>query len=685
MSSNPTDNQPSFKSALPVGQLQQDGPKPARQSAQRQKRKSASGAGKKSIHRGQTLDSGNVTPMSTSAVPSTCAETVNDATRNESPNPARQGNSKPTATISINESLKLNPRTNRQSESSPEVIYVKGAGPTGPQPPDASPPSQGPRGSTKWPEETKWRLARVSVDVLTSSSMNAGKNISVAEIFDILDQTPSFPGLCGMLERRGFNIDRGQFARLLLDTFPRQESNNSDEQPSAIGLANTHGHPSNGAVNGPVDGSINGAASGPTNRSNKRAVNGRGSGAAQNTSAQNESDPRSHGKDGVVNEKENGASRFPSLVRFWSICWSDMLNTGIPQSTHTEPSKKRAKKSRDPTGTGAGSQSDKLDRSGLLFSQLYWRLWFADEQFSDQVEPITGSADRPRSSTVRQAAPIASVTESGSRRFPDRSRLNQPKEPATSTPLSKKEMTRKRSFGDLIDLTQDLSNEDHSSPIPRALLDTGHNLNNQAAKSSVVSAPAATWDGARPTSIHPISNKEKTKRRRLLGSADQSGLSSSVATEDESSDLSRFKYADSQRDLLQSAIIIRPINKKNDALRRSTYNPRTIAGDILVSAGKHPTLAPLNHHLDILRKKFAHIDNHSDLGTFRWDLVDPVGPEVASTAHQEVVMDDADDKDSSMENSLTKARKEMKVSTADGEVRVATAGTFVLRVETHYY
>lgn len=259
-------------------------------------------------------------------------------------------------------------------------------------------------------------------------------------------------------------------------------------------------------------------------------------------------------------------------------------------------------------------------------------------------------------------------------------------------------MARKRSFADVVDLTQDLSEEEDEIRRLKAQLGLFRKANNKPAKPSIMSASGAVSDRATATSIHPTSTEEKRKdRKRLLGSTDRSGLNSSIATEDESLDLSRFKYADSQQHLLQSAIIIRPIDKKNDVLRRSTYNPRTIAKDILVAAGRHPTIAPLNDHLDILRKKFAYISNNSDLSTFRWDLVDPVGQELTGTdlqdvdvnqdfdmngdvnVNQDVDMDNTDDEDLSMENGTPAVRHGMQVSsTAGGEARAATACKIVL-------
>ena len=67
--------------------------------------------------------------------------------------------------------------------------------------------------------------------------------------------------------------------------------------------------------------------------------------------------------------------------------------------------------------------------------------------------------------------------------------------------------------------------------------------------------------------------------------------------------------------------LIQPINA-NLATVKASYDPATIARDILITAGKHPTEKPLNHHLDALRRNFTRVDSGVDLATFRWDLVD---------------------------------------------------------------
>jgi len=86
-----------------------------------------------------------------------------------------------------------------------------------------------------------------------------------------------------------------------------------------------------------------------------------------------------------------------------------------------------------------------------------------------------------------------------------------------------------------------------------------------------------------------------------------------------------------------------PINKQN-ALKRSRYDIRTIARDVLLAAGQHPELAPLNSHLEVLKAAFPrHINDFTDLSTIHWDLIDPGDPiPQIDDVHQGSVTDKAD-------------------------------------------
>ncbi|KAB2577389.1 hypothetical protein DBV05_g3883 [Lasiodiplodia theobromae] len=92
--------------------------------------------------------------------------------------------------------------------------------------------------------------------------------------------------------------------------------------------------------------------------------------------------------------------------------------------------------------------------------------------------------------------------------------------------------------------------------------------------------------------------------------------------------------------------VVQPLSRKY-ALRRSAYEVKTIARDVLVATGKHPEMRPLNGHLEILKENFKRVDNTSDLSTLRWDLIDPGDPppEALTPNAIEIEDEDADDEE----------------------------------------
>ena len=157
-------------------------------------------------------------------------------------------------------------------------------------------------------------------------------------------------------------------------------------------------------------------------------------------------------------------------------------------------------------------------------------------------------------------------------------------------PTSKEDKARKRTFGDIVDLTQAMSDDDdferHRSK-PR----TDTSPDNQ------------------PLYLPKMAINE-------TGTFDSSG--GHVRRQDDP------RCSPTSRDHVLKERIVEPMNKRRDARRCSSYDPKTIARDILICSGKHPTMAPLNYHLEILRDRFDYVNNDSDLSTFRWDIVDPV-------------------------------------------------------------
>ncbi|KAK5078581.1 hypothetical protein LTR64_003005 [Lithohypha guttulata] len=76
----------------------------------------------------------------------------------------------------------------------------------------------------------------------------------------------------------------------------------------------------------------------------------------------------------------------------------------------------------------------------------------------------------------------------------------------------------------------------------------------------------------------------------------------------------------------QRTILAKPLHK-SEALRKQYYDPKTVARDVLIASGRHPSERPLNVHLAGMLGK--HIDLESDVSTFEWDEIDPGGPSVS--------------------------------------------------------
>ena len=636
-SPNSTQNQLPLESELSVPPLQQNKPDQGKLPVERRKRRSAKDPTKPAPRR-RTSAATKVTPPTIPVVPSLAAPT-NSVTKSNSASLVPGAESMQAATESFN---KNSGRT--RTEDHPEVVYVSGAvtfvppsteatpppgiHAPGPAPAvltetipamlsttkDAAPPAASVSRGTIWPQNKKWALASAARDALTSNSMNAGKSIPAEDIVRLLDQEPSYETLCEMLERRGFIIDRSHFARLLLTAVPGLNSDDPDAHPSTVDVPKPQPDLSDGSptlVNSDND---LGLLIKNHNDLGHNDVDSNGVSHAQNEVT---------GRQGqVTNGKGNGN-----------------VTSGTPKPDHEVSGKKRKRKPKSSVGNKAHS----FGQFGMLVPP----------------RPTFGSAVRSESNHVQWISQNAPVTEPGG------GHLNHK---PVSTPLTKKQLAVKKSFAELVDLTQDISDEEDKLRQMKTRLDMIHDLNDAPLNSSpYLSAPGASSDGPASNFVDLTVQKEKRKYKKILGgNADRSSLNSAAVTEDESLDLSQFKYDKSQHDLLQSNIIVQPINKRNDALRRSTYNPKTIARDILVSAGKHLTMAPLNYHLEILRRKFTHVDNNSDLGTFRWDLVDPGGEFNAEP--QDADMNDADDEDVNEGNDTQIERRRMQVvSTVDGE------------------
>ncbi len=200
--------------------------------------------------------------------------------------------------------------------------------------------------------------------------------------------------------------------------------------------------------------------------------------------------------------------------------------------------------------------------------------------------------------------------------------------PPTPVALSKEDMARKRDFSEIVDLTQELSDE-------------GDNIHQPSNKDHDIEALGTMSDG------HVMNTTHTTNPAAVPGGYPRSGTNTPVTGGP--SVLSRFSLATtgplSQRNAMYMNIV-KPLYRK-DALRKSEYNAKTIARDVLIAAGRHPDMRPLNSHLDPLRKNFFAVEHNSDLSTFNWGIVDPK-PLVDDLAGPDGSIHDADDEGDGM-------------------------------------
>ncbi|KAL8857450.1 MAG: hypothetical protein Q9178_005944 [Gyalolechia marmorata] len=297
-------------------------------------------------------------------------------------------------------------------------------------------------------------------------------------------------------------------------------------------------------------------------------------------------------------------------------------------------------------------------------------------------------------------APMAQMIPPNSKTPPTQSTTDQ--EPAV--PLTKQEMARKRNISEIVDLSQ-LSDDDLPPPPPPKVqrLDeeahvpantgsatTGHEFNgvrdSQAFKPPphpmqqmpyFAYGPSPFFNPAQPGPI-----PYQTPYKPLPLDPYHSPAAALAAPPIGPPPPSRSAQ---QSELINSEEIVQPIDKIK-VKKRKRYNPQTIVRDVLIAAGRHPTMQPLNYHLEPLRKTFKHVGDVSDLSTFRWDLVDPGGPPatgpVAVGVRPSGITDGNDADDEDQEDVHQPARTPM-TPTVDSEagpsMSVATA-THIPRV-----
>lgn len=200
-----------------------------------------------------------------------------------------------------------------------------------------------------------------------------------------------------------------------------------------------------------------------------------------------------------------------------------------------------------------------------------------------------------------------------------------PIKPELKRPANKEEAARKRDFSDLIDLTQ--ADEDDLEP------------------------PSKRTQFGSMSSVAPAGYS--TPGYMALGEGPATNIAVSAHSTPQPVVHQPNPPVPHARDLRHSDIV-EPVDRKK-ALRRNTYNIKTIARDVLLACGRHPEQRQLNQHLEALRTTLPQVQQDADLSTLRWDLIDPGKPPRGYfKASIQGLAEDADDEDDSDEEEESK-------------------------------
>lgn len=547
--------------------------------------------------------------------------------------------------------------------------------------PVTAPSSQTLSAGIIWPDSKKTALANAAMIELTCLTVNAGKQITTAQIRTILDSNPSYIELCEKFEGMGFVFDRGHFARSLLAAVPDVNSSTRARSPTNAPVQNCMDDApqiSNDAalrapaMQGRQDSTSNGMTE-VTNTDaprspNMTAMGGLAAIALENTRLAPNGVytagapvkpfigtpgilPRSPGR-----PRKDGSPAQPRKATQLRQAHSDHPDSLAPNgSLHlVGQTSGPLREESIPSGVGIPftnkpalrdtANGGTIDKNiGLLEGgETLQKATKYGHQFNvrwDDERRLTQSSEVPK--TRGHAAPDMAVHASAKRDValnlnggPLRAVINSNLPPAnvgtteasTTRVATKEEMARKRSFNDIVDLTQYLSGEDDDP--------------SRASKKRRKEDPFKTHTdfpmGLTPSVYSPS-----------LAVSPYPGPGNGTPIADGPMSISRFNYMTpgplSQKQALYMNLI-KPLDKKM-ALRRSEYNAKTIARDVLIAAGRHPNMRPLNAHLDVLRKNLFVVGNGSDLSTFDWDLVDPKPVVEAIIGLDTSTMHNADDEE----------------------------------------
>jgi hypothetical protein len=507
-----------------------------------------------------------------------------------------------------------------------------------------------------WPPGKKGLLAEIAARWL--HSMNTHRVVTTSEILERLDTNPNYVQLCESLEAMGLRFERAAFARELLRGIPPAGPTNQ-MSPKVTEAAIM-------SANGTVAEAAGIAAPTVNNPKPKRP---------RATKAEMEQ-RRSLNLVNGINKQTKGKGTQSSN--------NGMVDYQMPSFTVPEDA---------PPGEFVHIMPEQMATSSAQPFGISPPQFSIDNDYSRQPS-LSLQPERRSISGVQQGVP----TPVGS--APNAQGIVRPPSPARP-PADKEEAARKRGFGDLVDLTADNSDDEDLPPMKTVKpLQGSRPAANQQQHTQRLQQPsqpnqqhqqqpmhqAGQFDKFRlPSSAIPsprnsgspfptpgISTNTQlyTQPNGAFGVAPTAVMSAATAPVPgpATATATLIKPATGpvpapqpikrrgptnehlQHERIKGKMVVEPIMRDRVA-RRSTYDSRTIARDILLATGRHPDMRPLNSHLNAMQKLLGdrggmldQSGNKSDLATIKWDILDPDPPK-KTVLPAKAQLDDKDNAD----------------------------------------
>ncbi|KAL9107396.1 MAG: hypothetical protein Q9227_007680 [Pyrenula ochraceoflavens] len=244
------------------------------------------------------------------------------------------------------------------------------------------------------------------------------------------------------------------------------------------------------------------------------------------------------------------------------------------------------------------------------------------------ASPTPGSVGTPAPTKPVKQDSLVKQEPKGASKQRSKPKLGQPTAPIPKpAPGSKEAQARKRDFSELVDLTLLSDDEDYVMPSKKPKTQTPEPMEEIQMEAPIMGPPSISTD--------LISNDPSAPLQ--FNTAAQSTYPQSATPSQQFSPPDK-SYAMQHQQMgvtqPQLPVMAKTLDRK-EAFKKPFYDSKTIARDILIAAGRHPTEKGLNNHLFSLANRLG-LAWECDFTTIDWDSVDPGGPPVPRVAVEDI-------------------------------------------------